>query len=540
MRSILATLFVIFVVLAQTFTLQRCANPLPPQGGPRDSIGPIVIAEESSPAFALNYRPEQIVLTFDEWVQLKDPTQILISPPVDPAPKISLKKRSLLIDFQGVALRDSATYVVSIGEAVVDLTESNPPDNLRYVFSTGPVLDSASVSGRIVDAYTGEPIEKALFTLYANLADTAARTENPFYFARTDAEGAFTLSNLRPGTYRGLALENNRGYQLDARTTQRVGFPDSLVVVPDGAITLPDVRVFPPPEPLRIMERDTSRFGLIKLAFDRDASTVDYRSSNFPDSAAYLAHRQKDTLRLFYAHNQRDTLFFGRRGEAFSDTLILLPKPESKAVVRGKPFLYTGPGRKLSPLDSVLLESSRPVGAILDSLIQLYRDTFPKLVTVRPRRLLDRPNAFVLDPRLVGESAYRLRLLPGAITDWTGNPTTDTSEYTFTVAPLTDFGTLNLTFTGLDSTRLYLAKLVNDRTDQTLQTLELDGLTTQTRSLVALPPTTYRIELIEDRNRNRRFDGPDYDRKLQAEPVRIFVLEPLRADWEVEATIGLD
>jgi hypothetical protein len=81
------TLFVL-VLITQALSLQRCATPTAPSGGARDTIGPQLVEEETTPNFQTNFFPEVIELTFDEWVELDQKQQILISPPWNSAPTI--------------------------------------------------------------------------------------------------------------------------------------------------------------------------------------------------------------------------------------------------------------------------------------------------------------------------------------------------------------------------------------------------------------------------------------------------------------------
>ena len=52
-----------------------------------------------------------------------------------------------------------------------------------------------------------------------------------------------------------------------------------------------------------------------------------------------------------------------------------------------------------------------------------------------------------------------------------------------------------------------------------------------------LLPGIYKLRLIEDKNQNRRWDGANYEQKIQAEPVWNFSLPELRADWDIAVTI---
>ena len=51
---------------------------------------------------------------------------------------------------------------------------------------------------------------------------------------------------------------------------------------------------------------------------------------------------------------------------------------------------------------------------------------------------------------------------------------------------------------------------------------------------------TYTVRLLEDQNGNGRWDTGDYWSRRQPEKIVSKKLEPLRANWEVEATISLN
>ncbi|MEZ4985296.1 MAG: Ig-like domain-containing protein [Saprospiraceae bacterium] len=166
--------------------LVGCANPMAPVGGPKDEQPPRIDSLRSTPDMQTNFRPQTIELTFDEWLKLDQPNQkVVISPPIQ-GYVVRLKGKTVIVDLGDKdTLRANVTYVVQFGDAVKDLTEGNAVKDLRYVFSTGPYIDSLTLGGKVVDAYTGEPQSGVLVMLYDNLADSVFRKERPFYFSKT-------------------------------------------------------------------------------------------------------------------------------------------------------------------------------------------------------------------------------------------------------------------------------------------------------------------------------------------------------------------
>ncbi len=70
-------------------------------------------------------------------------------------------------------LKDSTTYTFYFLDAIRDLNEGNILQNYQFVLSTGPVIDSLSVTGNIYNAFNLEVPEKTEVILYRELADSA-------------------------------------------------------------------------------------------------------------------------------------------------------------------------------------------------------------------------------------------------------------------------------------------------------------------------------------------------------------------------------
>ena len=532
-KQFLAAALFFIVLLLQSFGLQRCANPFPPSGGERDSIPPMLVLEESTPNLQVNFRPEQIELTFDEWVVLANPSQIVISPPVQLEDQPRLKRRTLIIPFQGVELQDSVTYTINLGEAVVDLTERNPTENLRFVFATGPELDSAEVRGRVVDAYTGEPKKDILVSLYANLADTAVQTERPFYFAYTNEEGYYDLSNLRIGTYQAFALENASGIYEFGNASSGIAFFDSLVEVRDTINSFEDFRLSPLPVQVRT-SIDTSEFGLIKLGFNRQAEEVNVQSLR----EDYLRFSERDTLRLFYLEPQADSLFIGdedmgRDTFYFSSDSLEMSEP-NEALVASKAL-----ANRIYPGQSASLVFSRPLRELDNEGIRLYQDTFSTESSIRIRIDSTQTNNLSIAHPWEPGTSYRLEFAPTAVTDVFGQQLADSLIYRFRANALESVGSLQLSFPSLDSNAVYLVRLVNGANKQLVETFIIDRQTSFSKRFDRLQPGKYGLEVIRDLNENGRYDAGNWELRRQPEVVESIELEELRANWEVEAEVTL-
>lgn len=184
-----------------------CANMGTPSGGPRDEEPPILVSS-NPPAGAVNVDREKITLTFNELVNVKEAFQkVVVSPTSKSVPRVSSQGRRVNVEFDSLA--PNTTYTVDFADAIEDNNEGNTLRGFAYTFSTGPVLDSLRIAGRVLGAHDLEPQQGMLVGVHSNPADTAFTGERLLRVAKTDDRGQFTIRGLAPGRYRVFALADN-------------------------------------------------------------------------------------------------------------------------------------------------------------------------------------------------------------------------------------------------------------------------------------------------------------------------------------------
>ncbi|MFG6423697.1 MAG: Ig-like domain-containing protein, partial [Paramuribaculum sp.] len=193
-----------------------CASMGRPEGGPRDTMPPVFVSGSPAPG-ALNVTTNKIRLRFNENIDLKNVQQtVIVSPAQKRQPLISSVGPWINVELRDT-LRDSMTYTIDFGDAITDLNEGNPLDGFAYAFSTGPVIDTLSVSGMVFEARTLEPAQGMLVGVYNTHEPDSAIATMPFErVTRTNQLGQFTIRNLAPGSYRIYALNDmNSDYHWD-------------------------------------------------------------------------------------------------------------------------------------------------------------------------------------------------------------------------------------------------------------------------------------------------------------------------------------
>ncbi len=218
------------LILGTMIFSHSCANTTtPPSGGPKDTIPPI-ITEIYPELGAVNIpvSKTQLVLGFNEYVQVKDAKSLFLSPPLEKAPKYKLKGKSVVVTFEG-DLDSNKTYTLDVTNAIADNNEGNMFPGFTLVFSTGSKIDSMVVTGVVQDCNNLQPLKGATVMLYKDQADSAIFLKRPDAAVKTDDWGFFCLRNIQDTVYRLYAIideNNNNKYDPDA---EKVAFVDTVI-----------------------------------------------------------------------------------------------------------------------------------------------------------------------------------------------------------------------------------------------------------------------------------------------------------------------
>ncbi len=540
-------------------TLAACARPVVPEGGPKDAAPPAVVPEKSTPNMATRFDGKEVRLTFDEWVVLQDAAnQVLVSPPLAKRPEITLKGKTVLVRFkEDEVLRPNTTYTINFGTAVKDLHENNPAKDLRFVFSTGDFIDSLSVAGTVVDAFTGEPVENISVMLYDSLEDSIIRKERPYYLARTDKVGAFSIPNVRAGVFKTVAIDDV-DQNMKWNENERIAFLQEPLTVSDSFGNIPQLRLFKPTPALQLISPNANRYGLIKLGYTTAPDSISLQ----PDlpGLKWLQERDKDTILIWYDRPDsvawkliagKDTIsvkalsrstFLAGNQLAFADERAPAVvdqrrnRPADPAPAEGKIKLPPKTSN-INPNKPLVLLFSSPVAEFDTTKWLLNPDSVPiRDFIVAPDSV--GPRALRLQATWAEGKAYTLTLLPGAVTDMYGTANADTLTRILVAPVEKKLGALNLTLKNLIPGQPYVLQLLNGNA---LEEERVFTATTPEQRFVfsKLQPVTYTATLIGDQNGNGRWDPGNYFAHRQPEPIYARKLEPLRANWEVEASLDI-
>lgn len=227
-----------YFLLISVLYLAGCANQLPPGGGEVDKIPPEIIFSYPEDG-TTNFKDDFIEFDFSEYVDKRSfKDALFISPALDVLPEISWSGTSVEISFPA-GLKDSVTYVVTIGTDVVDVNNKNRMANsYSFSFATGNQIDKRSIAGKVY----GKEKEGALIFAYKFVDDkTKYLNKKPDYISQIGKDGDYKLKGLAEATYRVFAVKDQ--------------FRDLLYQADQDWIALPNQNI-------SLLARDTTYSGL--------------------------------------------------------------------------------------------------------------------------------------------------------------------------------------------------------------------------------------------------------------------------------------
>ena len=525
-----------FLIFGSLFlSTNGCAKRASPTGGPKDSLPPVLI--NASPKLNTTFfDKEEITLTFDEYISLKDINkQLIISPPLNsdqykiyPVTGASKKVTIKLLD----SLLQNTTYTFNFGEGIVDFNESNPSSYLSYTLSTGATIDSLFIKGSIVDAFEQETerfISLQLYPVDSTYNDSVVYTKKPLYVTSTLDTTIFRFQNLRPGKYEIIALEDKaRNYFFD-QSIDKIGFHEKMITLPQDSIVnfrlFKEITNFFWDKPYFVNDHH------IMMAYygDRDQETFEM-ISEVPDSfeALITQNRKTDTLHYWFKGADLDSLKFRYpiRDSLYSQTIYFKNPVKDSLVIEKYTKGTLGLKSKLE------LESNLPITQVdAQKVIVTNNDTIQIPASLHIQENYDR---ITVDFEVIPNDKYEIKLLPNALQDFWGH-THDTLIFKTSTKKIEDFGNIYLRVQHNSSPPFIIELLKGNeiirRYDQ-----PVEG---NNYAFELLDAGKYRVRLIEDANNNQQWDTGNYLKRIPPENVIYYWKEiELRANWDINETFN--
>ena len=553
-------------ILMLSFT--RCANVVTPSGGPKDTIPPVVL--QSVPENqSTNFSDKEIHITFDEYVTLNNPTNnIFISPPLENNPEYKLSGKSLIIKFKE-PLKPDATYSINFGEAIKDLHEGNVFKDYSFVFSTGENIDTLTLEGKVLQAIDHKPSADFFVMLYCNDNDTISLDSlpylrKPYYVTKSDKEGKFKFSGLRDDNYLIFALKDGNSNLRFDLPNEDIAFLDSLVnpidnfqlTISNDSLTEDSVKhevkkiehltlySFLQEDTIqKLLKKEVVEDGLLRFAFNRPAQNVKIEVlETLPDTFNIFPtySMNYDTINWYFTPNKDSLSFTINYDTLINDTTTLSLKPrkttgrksKTEAVSKSLDIRTNIVASKLKPNQDLLLAFKEPVTNVI------MRDTTWYIVgkdTIINNLHFTKVDSFglkyKLDKTFELEKSYKI-IIPDSVFYSFKGVTNDTTEFSFKVSALSEYGNIFVTVEVPDNIPQIIVELLDEK-DKFID----KQIVTSTGDVAFknLSPKKYKLRATLDRDANGRWSPGDYAKKQLPESVyyhkNIF---DVKANWDID------
>ncbi len=518
-----------------------CANIVTPAGGPKDTQPPNAVSATPE-NLSTRFRSNKITIEFNEYVKLENPSQeIIISPAILPEPKIHVKAKKLEIELKDARLDSNTTYTINFGESLKDVNESNVLSNFQFVFSTGDVLDSLSVSGKVMTALDDKPAAKALVMLHKDLGDSALLKVRPYYFTKTAEDGSFNFSHLGGGAYRLFALKDENYNYIYDLPDEEAAFMDAALTV-DSNVAGIRLNLFREDRkmPLKRIGMDDSRQGFVRLVY-----------SGSVDELAATSFEDGNPVAVIEYNGTRDTLLAWYTRPVAGDSLRLVVNKDSieKITVRNMPahadslksifsrFAFASRDSMIGTEGAVAAVMNHPVKTIAPERIIVAQDSPRAEIRLVQARLSDEgARRALFDFPRKQKTGYTITLLPGALTDYF-ETINDTLALKMRTKSDEDYGSLTVSVSGEDGMSYILQMVDVNNGDKIKEQAFAGSVKTEFKKML---PGSYEIRIIYDANSNGKWDTGNYMQRRQ--PERVYAHPEkinVRANWEMEAELNL-
>ena len=191
-----------------------CASDRPPSGGASDTTPLRVLWSEPAPS-ALNVSTNTIRLTFNRYVSARQFLKALHVTPSIRTFDITTDANKTLLSLDS-SLHQNQTYVLTLNKNLMDNQERTLPAPFTMAFSTGAVIDSGTIQGKVINSDCSSATN-ALLLAFVEPPETAGSrkllTREPDYLVQADGDGVFSFRYLPSGSYRIIAV-NDRNNDL--------------------------------------------------------------------------------------------------------------------------------------------------------------------------------------------------------------------------------------------------------------------------------------------------------------------------------------
>ncbi|MFQ6601289.1 Ig-like domain-containing protein [Flavobacterium sp. C3NV] len=528
-----------YISFLLVFLMLSCAKRGSITGGLKDTLAPVL--KYSSPKnMSTNFEGDEIILGFDEYVKLKNLNkQLIISPPMKHEPLILPTTASKVITIKiKDTLQPNTTYSFNFGQSIADNNEGNAINQFKYIFSTGPYIDSLSISGQIKDAYEKNVdnfVSVMLYEVNDTFKDSVIYKQSPRYITNTlDSLRTFKLENLKAGKYLLVALKDKGGNNRYNPKDDKIGFLKHYITVPNDTVF--ELELFKEVLPLKAFKPIQASGNRLYLPYEgkQDFKTskpkIVLKHGDEVLETIVTAFPKKDSLQVWYKPLKADSLSMEVSRDTYNKRFSFKVKDIKKDTLNIK-AVQNG---VINFRDRFTLESATPLVKFDKSKIRLVnKDSVAVDFTTEYDEFEQK---LYVDFKKEPVDKYNVTFFPGALTDFY-EKTNDTLAYKLTTKEHADYGNLVLNLRNVKRFPI-IVEITNKKGDVVLASAYSEGNTKITFDL--LQPEAFTLRITYDDNKNKRYDAGSFLNKTYSEEVFYYQKEvDVRTNWDVDETIDL-
>ena len=518
-----------YILFLLVLIVVSCAKRGSISGGLKDTIGPIL--KMSFPMnFSTNFKGNEIKLTFDEYIKLKDlRKQLIISPPMKNEPLILPTNVSKYISLKiNDTLQPNTTYSFNFGQSIADNNEGNPFNQFKYVFSTGAFIDSLTLGGSVKDAYNKEVesfVSVMLYDVNDAFKDSVVYNQYPRYITNTlDSLKTFKLENLKAGKYLLVAMKDYDSNNKFNPKKDKIGFRKQFITIPNDSLV--ELKLFKETLSYKAYKPFQSSGNRLILPYEGKTNDVKITLKNGTEILPSITTKfpKKDSLQVWFKPLKVDSLAMALAKDKYQANFTFRIKDQKKDSLK----ISAIQNSILNFRERFTLGTATPLTKFDNSKIKLTnKDSVSVAFTTE---YYDFNQQLSFDFKKEPSEKYTFKIMPGALTDYLER-SNDTLIYMLATKDLADYGNLTVNLQNVHRFPV-IVELTNENGD-VLSTEYSEKNTKVEFNLVE--PSLFTLRLIYDDNKNKEWDSGNYIEKRQAEEV-VYFSKPIdvRANWDVE------
>jgi uncharacterized protein (DUF2141 family) len=515
-----------------------CASVSSPTGGKKDVKAPELVnvypANKST-----NFNGQLMNLEFDELVKVENLKQeLLITPALEGDFQTKLTKTGVTLTFDK-PFQANTTYTFNFRNTFKDITEKNIAKNVKVVFSTGSVIDTLTIAGKVKDPLKGTSLLDVLVSLYRADDTLTVFKHKPYYSTRTDSSGNFALENLKEGNYRIYAVEDKNNNLKYDPPVERIGFNKESLQL-NGNIKDVNLNVVRIDKRAPRINGTQSKVNTYQLDFDEGLTSLDVQ---FPSTIKRMPFMLSGVNKLLIYRNAEVNDSIPIRINAIDSSGNQMDKEvkikfasaeragrqKAEEPVKTDLAITTEPknGQEVLKSFEYKIDFSKPIGIFNQKDIVILEDTLRELL-MTPENF--KWNAYMTNLNIqIKSNAKReigIRIPPGTFIS-VENDTNKVTKTDHRIMELENYGSI----TGSVSTDAnhFIVELLSS------DFKVVDRKLNQKSYLFSyLSAGSYRIRVIRDENANGKWDAGDLDAGILPEEIRFMPDEiKLKQNWDI-------